>query len=346
MILKKKKLSSILLNENQTMNDAIVSLNKSGLKIVCVINKKNFFKGIVTDGDIRRAILKKINLDSSIKEITNYSPKIYKDKFNLTKIKNKIENENLDHLPIVRKQKLITIYINKKTEATENSVKKLGNFLIIMAGGRGTRLKPLTNFVPKALLKFKNKPLVEHLIESTKKKGVTNFILSVFYKKKMIKEYLQSKNSLGVNISYIEEKTPLGTIGSIKLIKKINKSFFVFNCDSIVDINLEELIKHHNKSNSMLTIVIKNYKYNNPYGVIKSLNHKFISFEEKPSINFNINCGIYVFKPAIVKIIKKYNINNIVELINILKKEKHRISIFPIYEDWADFGQDKQNLKI
>ena len=166
-----------------------------------------------------------------------------------------------------------------------------------------------------------------------------------FIKKKIIKNYFKDGTSLAVNISYLEEKKPLGTIGAIGLLKKIYKSFFVFNCDSIVEIDLEDLIKFHNNNNSIMTIVIKNFKYNNPYGVVKSLNHKFISFEEKPSTNFNINCGIYVFKPAVIKIIKNYKITNIIELINILQKKSHKISVYPIYENWQDFGQNVENLK-
>ena len=345
MLLEKKKLSKILLYNNQTVNDVISALNKTGLKIVCVVDEKNFFTGIITDGDIRRALLKKINLSTKINVITNSRPIIYEGKFDLKKIEENSLNKNLDHLPIIKNKKIIAVYINKKNDI-EKKFKKKNFFLVIMAGGRGTRLKPLTNKVPKALLKFKNKPLIEHIIDSAIKKGILNFIVSVFYKKKMIINYLKSKNLPGLNISYIKEKKPLGTIGSIKYIKNIKKSFFVFNCDSLVDINLDELMKYHLEKKSILTIVIKNYKYNNPYGVIKYSNYKFISFEEKPSINFNINCGIYVFKPVVIKVIRKFKINNIIDLINILTKNNFKISVFPIYEQWSDFGQNKGDLTL
>ena len=344
MLLEKKKLSNILLNDHHTLHDVINNLNKSGLKIVCIKNKKNFFIGIITDGDIRRAILKKYNLNSNVRKIINSSPVIYKSKINLLDLKKKIEKENLDHLPIVIKKKIVGIYI-KKENKIRNSLKKIENVLVIMAGGFGRRLRPLTNNTPKAMLKYKGKPIMEHIINHGKKNSINNFILSIYYKKKIIKNYFKEGNSLGVNISYLEEKKPLGTIGSIGLLKKIYKSFFVFNCDSIVEINLEDLIKFHNKNNSIMTIVIKNFKYDNPYGVVKSLNNKFTSFEEKPSINFNINCGIYVFKPLIIKIIKKYKITNIIELINILQKKSYKISVYPIYENWQDLGQNLKNLK-
>ena len=344
MLLEKKKLSSILLNDSNSLYDVINNLNKTGLKIVCIVDKKNFFIGIITDGDIRRAILKKYNLNSNVKKIINYSPIIYKNQINLLDIKKKIEKEDLDHLPIIIKKKIVGIYI-KKENIFQNSLKKIDNVLVVMAGGLGKRLAPLTNNTPKAMLKYKGKPLTEYIISNGKKNGVNNFVLSVFYKKKIIKNYFKNGSNLGIKISYLEEKKPLGTIGAISLLKNINKSFFVFNCDSIVEINLEALIKYHNKHNSIMTIVIKNFKYNNPYGVVKSSNHKFIAFEEKPSTNFNINCGIYVFKPAVIKIIKDYKITNIIELINILQKKSYKISIYPIYEDWQDFGQNVENLK-
>jgi hypothetical protein len=344
MLVVKNKLSPILLNENHTLHDVINNLNKSGFKIVCIVDKNNIFNGIITDGDIRRAILKNYNLNSNVKKIINYSPVIYKGEIDLLDIKKKINKEDLDHLPIIKKKKIVGIYIKRENKFKNNS-KKLDNFLIIMAGGIGKRLKPLTNNTPKAMLTYKGKPLIEYIINNGKINGVNNFVLSIYYKKKKVKNYFKDGNSLGVNISYLEEKKPMGTIGAIGLLKRIYKSFFVFNCDSIVEINLEELIKNHNKHNSIMTIVIKNFKYDNPYGVVKSLNHKFISFEEKPSINFNINCGIYVFKPAIIKIIKNHKITNIIELINILQKKSHKISVYPIYENWQDFGQDTKNLK-
>ena len=238
----------------------INNLNKSGLKIVCVKNKKNFFIGIITDGDIRRAILKKYNLNSNVRKIINYSPIIYKSKINLLDLKKKIAKENLDHLPIVIKKKIVGIYINKENKV-RNSLKKIDNVLVIMAGGFGKRLRPLTNNTPKGMLKYKGRPIMEYIINHGKKNSINNFIFSVYYKKKIIKNYFKDGNALGANISYIEEKKPLGTIGAIGLLKKIYKSFFVFNCDSIVEINLEGLIKFHNKNNSIMTIVIKNFKY-------------------------------------------------------------------------------------
>jgi NDP-sugar pyrophosphorylase family protein len=214
-----------------------------------------------------------------------------------------------------------------------------------MAGGYGKRLGSLTKRCPKALLRFDDKPLLQHILDHLKKNNLSEVIISVFFLKKMIKNFIYKNKSFSLKIKFVEEKKPLGTIGSIKLVKKITTNFIVMNCDVISDINLAEFLKFHKKKKSLLTIATKQFQYKNPYGVIVSHNNKFVSFKEKPEIDFSINTGIYAFNKKIITIMNKLNIDNIEDLIIILKNKKHKVFTYPLIENWRDFGSDKKNLK-
>ena len=146
-------------------------------------------------------------------------------------------------------------------------------------------------------------------------------------------------------MKFLEEKKPLGTIGSIRLIKKISSNFIVMNCDVISDINLNELMKFHKKEKSLLTIATRHFRYKNPYGVIVSRNNKFVSFKEKPEVDFAINAGIYVFNKKIINIMNQLDIKKIEDLIMTLKEKNYKISTYQLFENWRDFGSDKSNLK-
>lgn len=343
MLIKKKILKKITIQESSKIIDVIQNLNFSGLKIVLVTDKKNNFIGIINDGDIRRALLKGLNINDKILRIVNRKCLISNNAENNEEKNNILKKNSINHIPIIKKRKILGLYIQSNN--TNLPIKKINNDVIIMAGGFGRRLGHLTKKMPKALLKFKEKPLLQHVIENAKNSGFNKFTISIFYLKKLIKNFFRDKKNLSTNISYIEEKKPLGTIGSIKLIKKISENFIVINCDVITNVDLHELLKFHKKKNAMITIGVKHFKYQNPYGVIISKNSKFISFQEKPEINFNINAGIYVFNKKIISIIKKENLKNIEDLINYLNRKNKKILTFPIFENWKDLGQDKKDLK-
>jgi NDP-sugar pyrophosphorylase family protein len=214
-----------------------------------------------------------------------------------------------------------------------------------MAGGYGKRLGALTKKCPKALLKFNNKPLLQYILEHIKRNNFYNIYLSVFFLKKIIKKFIYSNDSFDLNIKFVEEKKALGTIGSIRMIKKISIDFIVMNCDVISEVNMNELIKFHKKNKSLLTIATKQFQYKNPYGVVVSHNNKFVSFKEKPEIDFSINAGIYVFNKKVITIMNKLNISKIEDLIMTLKNKKLKVFTYPLIENWSDFGSDKKNLK-
>ena len=345
MFLKKKNLKKIIMFDNSTILDVVNSLNSSTIKIVLIENKKGIFAGVINDGDIRRSLLKGYNINSPIKNIINRKCYIsYSEKDTAKKKKIlKTKKNNVNHIPIKKKKKIFGLFVIGLEK--KNPKRKNNENVVIMAGGFGKRLGDLTKNSPKALLKFEDKPLIRHIIENAQNCGFKHFVISIFYLKKMIKNFFKINPTLDSNIKFIEEKTPLGTIGSLRLIKKISSNFILMNCDVITNVDLSEILNFHKKNKSILTIGIKHFKYKNPYGVIISKNNKFSSFEEKPETDFNINAGIYVLNSRVIKIIKEKNLKNIEDLINFLSKNKKKILTFPIFEEWLDLGQAKNKLR-
>jgi dTDP-glucose pyrophosphorylase len=343
MLLDKNNLKKIIISQESTILDAINNLNQSQLKIVLIVDQNKKFIGVVNDGDIRRALSRGYNVNSSIGHSINKKPFFVKNTLDLNNLNSRKLNE-IFHIPIIKNTKIRGLYIrNINTNIIKKNIIK--DNVVIMAGGYGKRLGLLTKKCPKALLKYNNKPLLQHILEQVKKNNFYNIKISVFFLSKMIKNFIYKNNSYSLKIKFIEEKKPLGTIGSIKLIKKISTNFIVMNCDIISDINLVEFLKFHKKSKSLLTIATKQFQYKNPYGVIVSHNNKFISFKEKPEIDFLINTGIYAFNKKVITIMKRLNISNIEDLIITLKNKKHKVLTYPLIENWRDFGSDKKNLK-
>lgn len=342
MLLDKSYLKNIIISHNSKILEAVNILNRSELKIILIVDKNKKFVGIITDGDIRRAFSNEYNINSPIRYIVNKKPFFVKSILDLNSISSR-ELNVFAHIPIIKNNKIYGLYVQN---FRSNIIKKKNKeHVVIMAGGYGKRLGALTKKCPKALLKFNNKPLLQHILESVKKNNFYNIQISVFFLKKMIKSFILKKNYLSLKIKFVEERRPMGTIGSIGLIKKTSNNFIVLNCDVVSDVNLNELLRFHKKNRSILTIGVKHFQYKNPYGVIISKNNKFISFKEKPEFNFTINTGIYIFNKKIISIINKFNLKNIEDLITTLKNKNYKILTYPIFENWHDLGQDRKRLK-
>ena len=342
MLVEKNKLKKIIISQDSNILDVIKNINSSNLKIVLVVDNSKNFIGVINDGDIRRAFLNGYNVNSSIRNIINKSPIFIKNLLDINNFTSEDFRE-FPFIPIIKNQKITGLFA---TNINQKFIKKNNKeFVVIMAGGYGKRLGALTKNCPKALLALNNKPLLQHILEYVKNNNFSNIIISVFFLKNMIKNFILKKKKFSLKINFLEEHLPLGTIGSIGLIKSISKNFIVLNCDVIFDINLSELLEFHKKNKSILTICVKHFQYKNPYGVIISKKNKFISFKEKPETNFTINTGIYVFNKKLIPIIKKSNLKNIEDLISKLQDKNYKILTYPIFGDWRDFGQDKNKLK-
>lgn len=324
---------------NKTINDAIFYLEKSSLKTLFVENNEKKFIGSITDGDIRRGLLKGISLTDKVKLITNkkakflYSDEIYFDKFNLS------YDDAINLIPVIsRKTKKI---LNIRKANLNFKDKKFKATVLIMAGGIGERLMPLTKNCPKPLLKVKGVPILERLIMNFKQQGFNEFIISINYLGYKIKRYFENGKKLGVKISYIEEKKFLGTAGSFKLLnpkKKLSENVIVINGDIHTAINYSDLINFHEDNKGFATIVCRSKELHFPFGIVENKGKKLLSFKEKPKYKQLINAGIYCLNLGTKKFIKTNERLDMPNLLLRLKSKKKNILVYPLIEQWDDLG--------
>ena len=342
-------MKSYILKENFTIQRAIKLLNIQEIKCLVITDKKKKLIGTIMDGDLRRAIAKNKNaLDENIEKVINKKPFIFKKK-DIPNIKNFIKSKKIDRkiqlIPVVDKNlKLIkTINLDKFIikKSNVNYPKKLELIsAVIMAGGKGKRLERFTELFPKPLLPYKNSTVLETIINKFKIAGVKKVYLTLNYKKNLIKSYINNKIDQ-INLDFIEEKKALGSAGAIAYLKtKMTKDFFLINCDTLADIDLEKVYKFHKNMKNDLTIIAANKIFSIPYGscVLKK-SGIFEKIVEKKNYVELINIGMYVLSPKIPKQMKLNSKINMDQLIKKLKKLKMKIGVFPINEhSWVDTG--------
>ena len=319
------KKTNIYLDE--TISDALKNLSVSKLKICIVIDRKKNFKGVLNDGDIRRALLQGENVNTKIDKIYNKKPFVLKENYNYLLASKQLELRQIDQAPIIKNNRVIGILSNKKILLENLKVPA-----VIMCGGLGKRLRPLTKQIPKALIKINKIPMLSIVINNLKKYGFNNFIFSTYHKSNLIKKYYKQGESRNIKIRYIREKTPLGTAGSLSLIKKdIKENFFLLtNCDVISDINYGNLINFHKKNNADLTIAAKKLFTENLYGEIKMKEGAVKHIYEKPKKEIIINSAIYVVNTKCINFLDYNRRIDMNEFIMKLIKKKKKSYCLPI----------------
>lgn len=327
--------NKITLEQNTTLQDAALHLEKNDLDernrvVLYVINSNNELIGSIMDVDIRRAIIQNnLSPQTKVTEIMNTSPRkiIEGEKVDLQTYKSW---KRFQYIPIVSKNNVLLGY--KENHEIYNH----SNKVIIMAGGLGTRLRPLTYDTPKPMLKLAGKPILQEIIESFKLKGFSNFLISVNYKAHIIKDYFLDGKAFGVKISYLEEEEKLGTCGSIKLAQPyIHEPFFVINGDILANIDYEELLQQHKEEKNDITVCTFPYEHTIPYGVIETT--KQINIIEKPTYTYKINCGVYLINPSLLALIEKHSYLDMPNLIQEAITKGFQIGTFMI-DEWIDIG--------
>lgn len=335
MLSKIENFSEYLISDSSKVKTAISKLNDLNVKILFVV-KDNILVGTITDGDIRRGLINNHSLDDGISSIMNKNPFYLTDLTTNKRIKEILVQNDLKILPKVNKYNHIEYLFTYYDPVLE----KISNTMVIMAGGKGSRLLPLTKSIPKALVKVANHPMIEHIIRRGKKSGITNFIISINHLGDKIRNYLGTGSSLGVKISYIEEDSFLGTAGSLSLINKLEANFPILltNCDVISDLNIKELINYHSQNLSSVTMVVKKHEIQNPFGIVKLNGDKIVGFEEKPIYRNFINTGIYILEKKIINLIKKNEMIDMPLLLERAISKGFEINAFNVHETWFDLG--------
>jgi len=335
-------MKNIFVFENSNIHEVMKKLQKTGERCLVVVNKNKRLLGTINDGDIRRAILNQISTSTSIKNI--YEKKctyVQSKKFKIEKILKIIKSKKIDLVPVVNNNKIVINYLTLKEIEGLTSPKKIAIDVIIMAGGRGTRLKPFTHILPKPLIPLKDKTVIEKIIDNFRKFGVKKFIISINYKSKIIKSFFDELNP-NYKYKFIEEKKSLGTAGSLGYLQnKIKKDYFITNCDTLIDFDYSEAYKAHKENKNDITVVVSSKKFTIPYGVCKINESGLLnSIQEKPSQHSLINTGMYVVNNQIFRLIKKSKFLNFTDLILLARKKNKKVGIYPISErSWLDIGQ-------
>ncbi|PWW37449.1 MULTISPECIES: nucleotidyltransferase family protein [Paenibacillus] len=335
----------ILITPEMTILDTMKIIDKSSLQFAVVVDCHRHLLGTVTDGDIRRGILKGLPLDTTIQKVMNKKPTFEKKGKSHSYYTELLKTKHLKQLPILDEDNQVYDIL-----FADNLNQRLGkdNSVILMAGGMGTRLRPLTDEIPKPMLKVGDKPILETIIEGFKSFGFTKFIISVNYRKEIIENYFQNGSQFGVDIQYVEESKRMGTAGALSLLpEKPEQPFFVMNADLLTKINYEQLMNFHKETKSVATLCVREYEYQIPYGVIKTSNDRLLSIVEKPIHKSFVNAGIYVLDPDILQYVPQNEFFDMPDLFKRAVNYEREVSAFPLREYWLDIGQvadyDKAN---
>jgi dTDP-glucose pyrophosphorylase len=341
-----KKWNKALIDKNYTIKKAIKNLDLTALQICLVIEKNKKLIGTITDGDIRRALLNGCTIDSKITKYINYKPKKIFRGFTNDQLKNLLEKYKIALLPVVNNLNQIIGLVSWDNLKKDNS--NFNEPIIFIVGGKGTRLAPITNKIPKPMIKINGVPILEKLVLKAKSEGFYNFYFIINYLGNKIIKYFGDGKRLGVNIEYIREKKPLGTAGGLGLTNFDNKTVVVSNGDVLTEVSYKNLLSYHKNNKNHLTIGAKNVKTINPYGVIKfsKSKKKIEKLIEKPIENNYVSAGVYVFETKLFSFVEKNNYLDMTSLINFFIKRNKRIGACPIHENWIDIGSPADLNKV
>jgi dTDP-glucose pyrophosphorylase len=332
-----KDIEKIIIKQDATIREALEIIDHGSMRIALITDDDRKLLGTITDGDIRRALLKGGRIEDKISGVYNPEPIVFKLNEPKDMMIRTASTHRIFQIPVVDERGIL-LGIEDITEYLK--VQPFDNPVIIMAGGRGSRLEPLTKDIPKPLMKLGDKSLLETIIRNFSGHGFHNFILSVNYKSDMIKSHFKNGEHLGVNIDYIQENKKMGTAGSLSLLKKIpEKPFFVMNGDILTNINLEHLLNYHLLNKADVTVSIREINYEIPYGVVHHDDKKILHIKEKPSQKMFINAGIYLLNPECLHHLPAEKYVDMPDFLNFLIAAGMNVISFPIREYWLDIGK-------
>jgi dTDP-glucose pyrophosphorylase len=332
-----KDWKSTLVSPDTPIVDAIRTISASTLQIALVVDKDNRLLGTVTDGDVRRAILRHISIEEPVKIIMNTSPTVAGKNDDQEKIFAIMKQRDLRHIPVLDDAGRV-VGLRVLTDMFDARTKD--NLVVLMAGGIGERLRPLTEDCPKPMLKIGGRPVLATILESLVKFGFQKFYIAVNYKAEMIKEYFKDGARWGVDIQYLHEEEQMGTAGALSLLpKKPEREFIVMNADLLTNVNFQQLLDFHREHKVHATMAVREYGIHLPYGVVRIEDDHLVGLDEKPVQKFFVNAGIYVLEPPVMDFVPSNRFFNITDLFENLIERKLKVTTFPIREYWLDIGK-------
>ena len=326
-----------LLSTNASLQQAISCLDASSQQIAVIVSDDGLLAGTLTDGDIRRGLLRGLNLGSPIEDVVNRDPLVVPPQWGRETVLQLMQANKIHQLPVVDEHRRV-VGIHLWDELLTPA--KRPNVMVIMAGGRGIRLGQQTDNCPKPLLPVGGKPMLEHIIERAKAEGFSRFVLAIHYLGHMIEEYFGDGNRWQVQIEYLRERSPLGTAGALGLLPtRPEEPLLVTNGDVLTDIRYGELLDFHSRHIASATMAVRLHEWQHPFGVVKTKGVDIVGFEEKPVSRSYINAGIYVLDPRILELIGKDEHCDMPTLFARLQEKPARAIVYPMHEPWLDVGR-------
>jgi len=326
-----------ILPANANIADAVRNLDETALKIVIVANVEGVLQGTISDGDIRRGLLKGLDLTSPITAVINRNPMVVPPELGRELVLNLMLANKIQQIPIVDEQHYI-VGLHLWNEITTLPMRS--NLMVIMAGGMGTRLRPHTENCPKPMLNVAGKPMLEHILERGKLQGFRHFVFAINYLGHVIENHFGNGERFGVQIDYLKEDAALGTAGALSLLGSLPKApFVVSNGDVISDIRYGELLDFHVRHGAIATMAVRTHEWQHPFGVVQTKGMEIVGFEEKPISRTYINAGVYVIEPSALALLLADEHCGMPTLFDRLHAKAQRTVAYPMHESWLDVGR-------
>ena len=353
-----QEFTAFLVNTTATVLQSMRQLEETAQKVLFVVDQERRLIGSLTDGDIRRWILAEGSLQGAIEKVCNKNPYYVEQEYELEQVRSVMFERNIGCVPVVNDNyQIVELLFWEsvfKDSGRHKPITPIHLPVVIMAGGKGTRLEPFTRILPKPLIPLGEKTVIEHIIESFLKFGVSTFYLSVNHKSKIIKSYFEELHP-PYRVEYIHEDRPLGTAGSLKYLRnQLEGSLIVTNCDIIIEADYSELVKFHDKNHNDITIVGSLKNYHIPYGICEIVNGGTLTkITEKPEYNFLVNTGMYVLRAETLHLIPKDEIFHMTHLIEKVKETGGKVAVFPVSDkawldtgEWAEYRKALKQLQV
>lgn len=326
-----------ILPVNATLGEAIRNLNEVAIKLSLCVDEDGRLTGSVSDGDVRRGLLRGLSMDSPVSEIANTSPLVVPENTEMDIVRSLMTANKVQQVPVVDVEgRPVGLHLSEYLHTPAAR----GNTMVIMAGGKGTRLRPFTENCPKPMLPIAGKPMLEHIIERARSQGFNRFVLSLNYLGEMIRDHFGDGSHLNVSISYVEENAPLGTAGALSLLSPLpDRSIVVTNGDVLSDINYGELIDFRVRQSAAAVMSVRSYEWTNPFGVVQMDGVEITGFVEKPISRSHINAGIYALAPIALSFLEEHQHCDMPTLFDRLRLAGHKTVAYPMHEPWLDVGR-------
>lgn len=339
-----ERIRALSIKDSSSLRDAIRVVDSGGLQVALVEDKSGHLVGLLSDGDIRRALLSGASLSDPAESAMRANPRVIEGNPSIKEAYSVIREEGLRHVPFVDYSGRLTGLVVESDLL--NSMPAVDSSVLIMAGGRGLRLGPITKSKPKPMVTIGQKPMLEIIIERCIASGFTHFFISLGYLKSQIRDHFGDGSHWGIDITYLEESEPLGTAGALSLLPgHYNSSLVVVNGDVLTNMDLSNLLIFHNERRAMATMGVREHLIQIPFGVVESEQFSVTQILEKPVVSHFVSAGVYVLQPEVIRSVPRGQYLDMPDLLSNMIASGHEVSAFPLHEEWLDVGSP-ENLEV